>query len=131
MPAPAQLTRISIAPSFCASSIARRAVSGFAASPRVRRETPTTGMRGARSSAMACPSPDDAPVTIATTSTVYDSPVPLVVDIAVPLHLLVLIGGGEFSFGETREIDDFLLRHLQGRPVAFLPTASRPADYAP
>jgi len=79
---------------------------------------------------MACPRPDDAPVTIATTSTVYDSPMPLVVDIAVPLHLLVLIGGGEFSFGETREIDDFLLRHLQGRSVAFLPTASGSADYA-
>ena len=86
-------------------------------------------MRAPRSSAIASPSPDDAPVTIATTGTVYDSPMPLVVDVAVPLHLLVLIGGGEFSFGETREIDDFLLRHLQG-PVAFLPTASGSADYA-
>ncbi len=54
---------------------------------------------------------------------------PLVVDLAVPLRLLVLIGGGEFSFGETREIDDFLLKNLQGS-VAFLPTASGSADYA-
>jgi len=55
---------------------------------------------------------------------------PLVVDIAVPLQLLVLIGGGEFSFGETREIDDFLLAHLERKSVAFLPTASGSAEYA-
>jgi cyanophycinase-like exopeptidase len=55
---------------------------------------------------------------------------PLVVDLAVPLHLLVLIGGGEFSFGETREIDDFLLRNLEKQSIAFLPTASGSAEYA-
>ena len=57
---------------------------------------------------------------------------PLQVRLAFPLHLLVLIGGGEFSFGETREIDEFLLRSLpaERRTVAFLPTASGSADYA-
>jgi len=79
---------------------------------------------------MAHPSPVDAPVTIATMPPVYDSPMPLVVDLAVPVHLLVLIGGGEFSFGETREIDDFLLAHLERKSVAFLPTASGSAEYA-
>ena len=46
--------------------------------------------------------------------------------------LLVLIGGGEFSFGETREIDEFLLAGLPAgnRTVAFLPTASGSSDYA-
>lgn len=46
--------------------------------------------------------------------------------------LLVLIGGGEFSFGETREIDEFLLARLpaDNRTVAFLPTASGSSDYA-
>src|SRR5207248_4787629 len=79
---------------------------------------------------MARPKPEDAPVTIATMPSVYDSPMPLVVDLAVPVHLLVLIGGGEFSFGETREIDDFLLAHLERKSVAFLPTASGSAEYA-
>lgn len=79
---------------------------------------------------MALPSPVDAPVTIATMPPVYDSPMPLVVELAVPLHLLVLIGGGEFSFGETREIDDYLLARLDERKsVAFLPTASGSAEY--
>jgi cyanophycinase-like exopeptidase len=55
---------------------------------------------------------------------------PLVVELAVPLQLLVLIGGGEFSFGETREVDDFLLRNLDKQSVAFLPTASGSAEYA-
>lgn len=57
---------------------------------------------------------------------------PLVVNLAVPLQRLVLIGGGEFSFGETREIDEYLLRHLPAdrRTVAFLPTASGSAEYA-
>src|SRR4051812_35245245 len=43
------------------------------------------------------------------------------VDLAVPTQLLVLIGGGEFSFGETREIDEFLLRSMPAdrRTVAF------------
>jgi cyanophycinase-like exopeptidase len=79
---------------------------------------------------MARPKPEDAPVTIAVMRAVYDSPMPLVVDLAVPLQLLVLIGGGEFSFGETREIDDFLLRNLDKQSVAFLPTASGSAEYA-
>ncbi len=50
----------------------------------------------------------------------------------VDCHLLVLIGGGEFSFGETNEIDRFLLANLPAdrRKVAFLPTASGSAEYA-
>ena len=44
----------------------------------------------------------------------------------------MLIGGGEFSFGETREIDEFLLAQMPPgrRSVAFLPTASGSAEYA-
>ena len=54
------------------------------------------------------------------------------VDLAVPAQLLVLIGGGEFSFGETREIDEFLLRSMPAdrRTVAFIPAASGSAEYA-
>ena len=54
------------------------------------------------------------------------------VDLSVPANLLVLIGGGEFSFGETREIDEFLLRSLppDRRTVAFIPAASGSAEYA-
>jgi cyanophycinase-like exopeptidase len=54
------------------------------------------------------------------------------VDLAVPAKLLVLIGGGEFSFGETREIDEFLLRSMPAdrRMVAFIPAASGSAEYA-
>jgi cyanophycinase-like exopeptidase len=54
------------------------------------------------------------------------------VDLAVPAQLLVLIGGGEFSFGETREVDEFLLRSMPGarRTVAFIPAASGSAEYA-
>ncbi len=54
------------------------------------------------------------------------------VTLAVPVSLLVLIGGGEFSFGETREIDEFLVRSLPAgrRTIAFLPTASGSAEYA-
>jgi cyanophycinase-like exopeptidase len=54
------------------------------------------------------------------------------VDLAVPAHLIVLIGGGEFSFGETREIDEFLLRSMpvERRTVAFIPAASGSAEYA-
>ncbi len=57
---------------------------------------------------------------------------PLNVDLAVSLHLLVLIGGGEFSFGETREIDEYLLRSMPAdrRTIAFLPTASGSPEYA-
>jgi cyanophycinase len=44
---------------------------------------------------------------------------------------IVLIGGGEFSFGETEEIDRFLLEKMPSdrRRVAFLPTASGSPDY--
>jgi cyanophycinase-like exopeptidase len=54
------------------------------------------------------------------------------VDLAVPAQLLVLIGGGEFSFGATREIDEFLLRSMPAdrRTVAFMPAASGSAEYA-
>jgi len=54
------------------------------------------------------------------------------VDLAVPAQLLVLIGGGEFSFGATREIDEFLLRSMPAdrRTVAFIPAASGSAEYA-
>ena len=57
---------------------------------------------------------------------------PLEVELAVPVELLVLIGGGEFSFGETREIDEFLLAQMppDRRTAAFLPTASGSAEYA-
>lgn len=57
---------------------------------------------------------------------------PLKVSLAVPVHHLVLIGGGEFSFGETREIDQYLLSQMppDRRTVAFLPTASGSPEYA-
>lgn len=57
---------------------------------------------------------------------------PLTVALATPVQLLVLIGGGEFSFGETRPIDDYLLSHMprDRRSVAFLPTASGSPEYA-
>jgi peptidase E len=53
-------------------------------------------------------------------------------ELAVAVHCLVLIGGGEFSFGETREIDEFLLAQMppDRRSIAFLPTASGSAEYA-
>jgi cyanophycinase-like exopeptidase len=56
----------------------------------------------------------------------------LSVHLALPAQLLVLIGGGEFSFGETREIDEFLLRSMPAdrRTVAFIPAASGSAEYA-
>jgi cyanophycinase-like exopeptidase len=45
---------------------------------------------------------------------------------------LVLIGGGEFSFGETREIDQFAVSKMlpDNRRVAFIPTASQSPEYA-
>lgn len=48
------------------------------------------------------------------------------------MHTLVLIGGGEFSFGETREIDELLVSSMPAdrKTVAFLPTASGSAEYA-
>lgn len=53
-------------------------------------------------------------------------------ELTTSIHILVLIGGGEFSFGETREIDEFLLRKMPAdrRRVAFLPTASGSPEYA-
>lgn len=57
---------------------------------------------------------------------------PLQLELATPVTLLVLIGGGEFSFGETREIDELLIRSMppDRRTIAFLPTASGSAEYA-
>lgn len=57
---------------------------------------------------------------------------PLVISCVTPVHLLMLIGGGEFSFGETRAIDEFLIRSMppDRRTIAFLPTASGSAEYA-
>ncbi|MEA2464083.1 MAG: dipeptidase, partial [Acidobacteriota bacterium] len=54
------------------------------------------------------------------------------VPLATPFSTLVLIGGGEFSFGETREIDQVLLSRVypERRTIAFLPTASGSAEYA-
>ena len=55
----------------------------------------------------------------------------LKVELATPVKTLVLIGGGDFSFGDTREIDELLLREREsGRSIAFLPTASGSAEYA-
>jgi cyanophycinase len=59
-------------------------------------------------------------------------PTPLTLSLSTPVHLLVLIGGGEFSFGETRAIDEYLLAHMpqDRRTIAFLPTASGSPEYA-
>lgn len=52
--------------------------------------------------------------------------------LATPVTTLALIGGGEFSFGETREIDEYLISRMPPgkRTIAFLPTASGSAEYA-
>jgi cyanophycinase-like exopeptidase len=57
---------------------------------------------------------------------------PLTLQLGTRIHLLVLIGGGEFSFGETREIDEFLVRNMpaERRTIAFVPTASGSPEYA-
>jgi len=57
---------------------------------------------------------------------------PLSVRLTTEIHTLVLIGGGEFSFGETREIDALLVERMprDRRTIAFLPTASGSAEYA-
>ncbi len=57
---------------------------------------------------------------------------PLHLSLAMAARCLVLIGGGEFSFGETREIDEYLLSQMppDRRTVAFLPTASGSPEYA-
>jgi cyanophycinase-like exopeptidase len=51
---------------------------------------------------------------------------------ASPVQTLALIGGGEFSFGETREIDLALLSRMpaERRVVAFIPAASGSSEYA-
>ncbi|HUR81487.1 MAG TPA: Type 1 glutamine amidotransferase-like domain-containing protein [Thermoanaerobaculia bacterium] len=56
----------------------------------------------------------------------------LAVRLAVPVKTLVLIGGGDFSFGDTREIDRLLIERMPAgrRTIAFLPTASGSAEYA-
>jgi cyanophycinase-like exopeptidase len=56
----------------------------------------------------------------------------LAVPLAVPVRTLALIGGGEFSFGDTREIDRLLISRMPDgwRTIAFLPTASGSAEYA-
>ncbi len=56
----------------------------------------------------------------------------LSLQLATPVTTLVLIGGGEFSFGDTREIDELLVSRMPAdrRTVAFLPTASGSAEYA-
>jgi cyanophycinase-like exopeptidase len=58
--------------------------------------------------------------------------VSLPVRLATSITTLALIGGGEFSFGETREIDEVLLQRMppDRRTIAFLPTASGSAEYA-
>jgi cyanophycinase-like exopeptidase len=58
--------------------------------------------------------------------------VQLAVSLSIPVTTLALIGGGEFSFGETREIDRMLLARMPAdrRTIAFLPTASGSAEYA-
>jgi hypothetical protein len=42
---------------------------------------------------------------------------------------LVLVGGGEFSFGETLEADRAWLERTPAGPVGFVPAASGSADY--
>jgi len=42
---------------------------------------------------------------------------------------LVLIGGGEFSFGETLGVDQVWLEKVPEGPIGFLPTASGSTDY--
>jgi cyanophycinase len=56
----------------------------------------------------------------------------LALDLATPVRHLVLIGGGEFSFGETREIDEYLISKMPPgrRTIAFIPAASGSAEYA-
>ncbi len=55
----------------------------------------------------------------------------LVVPGAATRGWIVLIGGGEFSFGETKEIDEFLISKIppDRSSVAFLPTASGSSEY--
>src|ERR1051325_1794683 len=59
-------------------------------------------------------------------------PMRLAVKLTTQITTLALLGGGEFSFGETREIDELLLARMprERRTIAFLPTASGSAEYA-
>ncbi|HXI11203.1 MAG TPA: Type 1 glutamine amidotransferase-like domain-containing protein [Thermoanaerobaculia bacterium] len=59
-------------------------------------------------------------------------PSPLIIPGAPTQGWLILAGGGEFSFGETEEVDRFLLSHIpeDNRTIAFLPTASGSSEYA-
>ncbi len=52
--------------------------------------------------------------------------------LAIPVTTLALIGGGEFSFGETRAIDELLVGRMpqDRRTIAFIPAASGSAEYA-
>ena len=43
---------------------------------------------------------------------------------------LVLLGGGEFTFGETEEIDEAWLERTPAGPIGFIPAASGSIDYA-
>ena len=56
----------------------------------------------------------------------------LAIPLSAQITSLVLIGGGEFSFGETREIDELLVARMPSdrRTIAFLPTASGSPEYA-
>jgi cyanophycinase-like exopeptidase len=56
----------------------------------------------------------------------------LSLQLGTPIRTLLLIGGGEFSFGETREFDLRMLERMPAdrRTVAFLPTASGSVEYA-
>jgi len=56
----------------------------------------------------------------------------LKVSLATPVTTLALIGGGEFSFGETRAIDELLVARIprDRRKIAFIPAASGSAEYA-
>ena len=53
-------------------------------------------------------------------------------NLSVPATQLVLIGGGEFSFGETRDIDEYIVSRIapDNRTIAFVPAASGSSDYA-
>src|SRR3982750_3604606 len=42
---------------------------------------------------------------------------------------LALLGGGEFSFGETEEADQAWIEHTPPGPVGFIPAASGSNDY--
>lgn len=49
---------------------------------------------------------------------------------APPGGWLVILGGGEFSFGETEELDELWLEKTPAGPIGFVPAASGSIDYA-